>query len=566
MTRKITRMVFLQAAALLCVLALASCSSSYDNRKEGQSFLDQHTAGAVSADTKVMEEVTQDPTELPERFQNPTFLLSETGSFADQEEFSVPVGADISSSRGPVALRDILKRLAVLKRMNVSWAEDVDQMALVDVDIRAEDDFYDAIDNILRQLDYFYEIQGNSIVVKYRDSKTFHIAMPFLNPTFNIGVGGDVLGSQDVKHKMKGRIEIESTSAADSFDVWANIQKNLDEILKIYSETEIADTVDTASLAESSLEGDKTKEKGADTVQKTRIRNKGAHGYYVIDKPVGLITVTAPRTLLGKIENYFDNLKQVLYRQVSIEAKIVEVTLTGDNRTGIDWSNLLGGTIDAAINANVDFQQLNPWYFNPFTNPSDHTLQAYPFTLNTKNFALIIDAMRDQGHVEVLANPKISVMNGQPALISVGKDYKYIESVDSSVNDGVVTLSAETSSVVSGLGMAVVATVLNNNEVILNLTPVTSELMEEIEYEEIGSYGGKVGLPKVAIREMSSTVRVRSGEMLVVGGLIDSNNEFSESKVSGFGDVPGISKLFNRSGNQLTKKEMVILLRPVIIN
>lgn len=513
-----------------------------------------------------MEEVTQDPTELPERFQNPTFLLSETGSFADQEEFSVPVGADISSSRGPVALRDILKRLAVLKRMNVSWAEDVDQMALVDVDIRAEDDFYDAIDNILRQLDYFYEIQGNSIVVKYRDSKTFHIAMPFLNPTFNIGVGGDVLGSQDVKHKMKGRIEIESTSAADSFDVWANIQKNLDEILKIYSETEIADTVDTASLAESSLEGDKTKGKGAETVQKTRIRNKGAHGYYVIDKPVGLITVTAPRTLLAKIENYFDNLKQVLYRQVSIEAKIVEVTLTGDNRTGIDWSNLLGGSIEAAINANVDFQQLNPWYFNPFTNPSDHTLQAYPFTLNTKNFALIIDAMRDQGHVEVLANPKISVMNGQPALISVGKDYKYIESVDSSVNDGVVTLSAQTSSVVSGLGMAVVATVLNNNEVILNLTPVTSELMEEIEYEEIGSYGGKVGLPKVAIREMSSTVRVRSGEMLVVGGLIDSNNEFSESKVSGFGDVPGISKLFNRSGNQLTKKEMVILLRPVIIN
>lgn len=566
MTRKITRMVFLQAAALLYVLALASCSSSYDNRKEGQSFLDQHTAGAVSADTKVMEEVTQDPTELPERFQNPTFLLSETGSFADQEEFSVPVGADISSSRGPVALRDILKRLAVLKRMNVSWAEDVDQMALVDVDIRAEDDFYDAIDNILRQLDYFYEIQGNSIVVKYRDSKTFHIAMPFLNPTFNIGVGGDVLGSQDVKHKMKGRIEIESTSAADSFDVWANIQKNLDEILKIYSETEIADTVDTASLAESSLEGDKTKGKGAETVQKTRIRNKGAHGYYVIDKPVGLITVTAPRTLLAKIENYFDNLKQVLYRQVSIEAKIVEVTLTGDNRTGIDWSNLLGGSIEAAINANVDFQQLNPWYFNPFTNPSDHTLQAYPFTLNTKNFALIIDAMRDQGHVEVLANPKISVMNGQPALISVGKDYKYIESVDSSVNDGVVTLSAQTSSVVSGLGMAVVATVLNNNEVILNLTPVTSELMEEIEYEEIGSYGGKVGLPKVAIREMSSTVRVRSGEMLVVGGLIDSNNEFSESKVSGFGDVPGISKLFNRSGNQLTKKEMVILLRPVIIN
>jgi general secretion pathway protein D/MSHA biogenesis protein MshL len=157
-------------------------------------------------------------------------------------------------------------------------------------------------------------------------------------------------------------------------------------------------------------------------------------------------------------------------------------------------------------------------------------------------------------------------MNGQPALISVGEDERFIESIESSVDDGVITLSATTSSVVSGLGMAVVATILNDNEVILNLTPVTSELLEEIQYEEIGNIGGKVGLPKVAIRQMTTTVRVRSGEMLVVGGLIDSSNEFSEHKVSGLGNIPGISKLFNRSGNQSVKKEMVILLRPVILN
>lgn len=546
---------------------VASCSSGYDQRKEAQSFLDQQTAGAVSAESKLMDEVVQDSTELPARFQKPTFLLSESGSFADQEEFSVPVGADISSNRGPVTLRDILKRLAVLKRMNVSWADDVDQMALVDVDIRAEDDFYVAIDNILRQLDYFYDIKGNSIIVKYRDSKTFHIAMPFLNPTFSIGVGGDVLGSQDVKHKMKGRIELENTSSSEnSFDVWGNIESNLDVILKIYSETEVVDTVDTAAANEETVEGEMESETTSATVEKTRTRNQGALGYYMIDKPVGLVSVTAPRSLLGRIESYFTNLQKVLYRQVSIEAKIVEVTLTGDNRTGIDWAALLGGTIDAALAASIDFQQLNPLYYNPFTNPTSHTQINYPFTISSKPFALILDLMEQQGHVEVLANPRISVMNGQPALISVGEDERFIESIESSVDDGVITLSATTSSVVSGLGMAVVATILNDNEVILNLTPVTSQLLEEIEYIEIGNIGGKVGIPKVAIREMTSTVRVRSGEMLVVGGLIDSNNEFSENKVSGLGDIPGISKLFNRSGNQVTKKEMVILLRPVILN
>lgn len=568
MTRNIMKRLYLQAATLMLAMTLVvSCSSSYDQKKEAQSFLDQQTAGAVSAESKMMDEVMVDSSQLPSRFQKPTFLLSETGSFADNEEFSVPVGADISSNRGPVTLRDILKRLAVLKRMNVSWADDVDQMALVDVDIRAEDDFYLAIDNILRQLDYFYEIKGNSIVVKYRDSKTFHVAMPFLNPSFSIGVGGDVLGAQDVKHKMKGRIELENAgSGEDSFDVWANIEANLGEILKIYSETEVVDTVDTKAINEITAASDMEGNTTSATVEKTRTRNKGALGYYMIDKPVGLVTVTAPRSLLGRIENYFTNLQKVLYRQISIEAKIVEVTLTGDTRTGIDWSNLLGGSIEASLTAAIDFQQLNPWYFNPLVTPSDHTLQGYPFTINTKSFALILDLMEEQGHVEVLANPRISVMNGQPALISVGEDERFIESIESSVDDGIITLSATTSSVVSGLGMAVVATILNDHEVILNLTPVTSELLEEIQYEEIGTSGGKVGLPKVAIREMTSTVRVRSGEMLVVGGLIDSNNEFTENKVSGLGDIPLISKLFNRSGNQKLKKEMVILLRPVILN
>lgn len=556
-----TKFRFSFYSAIVCLLLFAvSCSNSYDNREQAENFLDKHTAGAVSSETKVIEEMDRDTGELPKRFQSPSFLLEESGSFAGSTTFSVPVGADISSNRGPVMLRDILKRLAVLKQMNVSWADDVDQNALVDVDIRAEDDFYAAIENILRQLDYFYEVQGNSIVVKYRDTQTFHIAMPFLASTYNSGVGGDVLGSQDKKHKMKGLIEIVTSGATeDSFNIWANIQTNLDALLQVYAETEIEDSVDINEPMVPPIAEDATVD-NVTVKEKTRISSQGALGYYMIDKPVGLITVTAPRTLLTRVDAYIEELKKVVYRQISIEAKIVEVTLTGDNSTGIDWSGLLGGSIDSAVTGIVDFQQANPLYY------ANKALQAYPFTLATKSFPLIIDAMKEQGHVEVLANPRVSVMNGQPAMISVGKDYKYIESIESSVDDGIITLSVETNSVVSGLGMSVVATIMNDNEVILHLTPVTSELMEEIEYEDIGNIGGKVGLPKIAIREMSSTVRVKSGEMLVVGGLIDSNNEYAENKVAGAGDIPGIKKFFGIAGNVYTKKEMVILLRPVIIN
>jgi len=140
----------------------------------------------------------QEPGQLPIRFQQPAYVLKESVSaqmdLSNAAALKIPVGADISSTTGPVPLRDILKRLAALKKMNISWASDVDQHALVDIDIRAEDDFFEAIDNILRQLDYFHEVKGNTIVVKYRETRKFQVAMPFMKSTYNTAVGGDVLG------------------------------------------------------------------------------------------------------------------------------------------------------------------------------------------------------------------------------------------------------------------------------------------------------------------------------------------------------------------------------------
>jgi len=112
-------------------------------------------------------------TALPVRFQQPSYILgdseSDSGLILEGEDIRIPVGADISSTTGSVSLRDIVKRLADMKGMNVSWASDVDQWAQVDVDIRAEDDFFKAIDNLLRQTDYFHMVEENTLVIKYQD-------------------------------------------------------------------------------------------------------------------------------------------------------------------------------------------------------------------------------------------------------------------------------------------------------------------------------------------------------------------------------------------------------------
>ncbi|MBU0968208.1 MAG: type II and III secretion system protein [Proteobacteria bacterium] len=444
-----------------------------------------------------------------------------------------------------------MKKLAVLKGMNVSWANDVDQGALVDVDIRAEDDFFESIDNILRQLDYFHEVKGNSIIIKHKETKKFHVAMPFMSPQFNLGVGGDVLGGNNVaSHEMTGKIQITSQPEnANSFDIWANIRQNLDQILDIWTTEEVV-TPPAAPAGQQMLAG-------VETAQPAVVSNrKPGKGYYTIDKPVGLITVTAPRSLLEKVSNYIENLKKELYKQVSIEAKIVEVTLSADNRTGINWEDLLQNPSNP-FSLSLDFQKLNPAY--PGT-------QNKFLTVKTQNFALILDAIEEQGHVEVISNPKISVMNGQPAMISVGSTLTYIDNVDATVQDGVVSYSVETSSVMSGLGMAVIATIIDDNEVILTLTPVTSKVQTPIQYKQFGTAGSEVGLPEVDIREMTTLVKIKNGEMLIVGGLIDSTSDYSEAQIPGVGDLPGVAgKLFGESGAIKERKELVILLRPVVL-
>ncbi|MCB2183476.1 MAG: type II and III secretion system protein [Desulfobulbaceae bacterium] len=544
----------LGSIALFCVFLLfflSGCTKTepvYRGEQEAQDFLDKHTADAVNADAFDMGPKSEEKVvALPARFQNPTFLLAESDS-AESDEFAIPVGADISSTTGPVSLREIMKKLAVLKGMNVSWASDVDQGALVDVDIRAEDDFFEAIDNILRQLDYFHEISGNSIVVKHKETKKFHIAMPFLAPEFSTGVGGNVLGGSGAVHEMSGTIQVDNKAESDtSFNIWSNIQKNLDQILDIWTTEEVVTTPPPQDTLGA------TGEEGSTVVT----NRKPGKGYYTIDKPIGLITVTAPRDLLAKVESYIENLKEELYRQVSIEAKIVEVTLEADNRTGIDWEDLLQNSSNA-FNFNMDFQKLNPAYRTVGT-------QNKFITLNSMNFNLILDAIEEQGHVEVISNPKISVMNGQPAMISVGETLTYIDNVTGNVEDGVITYSVETSTVMSGLGLAVVATILDNDEVILNLTPVTSQVQEPIEYRQFGA-GSEVGLPQVKIREMTTLVRIKNGEMLIVGGLIDSIKDYSESQIPNLGDLPGPGgKLFGNSGTAKSRKELVILLRPVVL-
>jgi general secretion pathway protein D/MSHA biogenesis protein MshL len=182
------------------------------------------------------------------------------------------------------------------------------------------------------------------------------------------------------------------------------------------------------------------------------------------------------------------------------------------------------------------------------------------------SFPDFIKALQSQGTTSILSNPKISVMNGQPALISVGKNVTYIDSVEAKVSDtGQVAYTISTDSVLSGIGLALSAVVKRDNEIIMNLVQITSELTEPIEYKDFGL--GTVGLPVVNMREMNTTVKIKDGSMLVVGGLISELEETEgENFLPGTEDIPVLKYLFGYEEKRKIKRELIILLKPRIIN
>ncbi len=573
------RSTFTTCLGILLLLSLAACSGKEQSTAK-------KTAPAPTLAEKVQAQAAQKPVQLPVRYQKPTFVApSETADASlgeDSEEYTLKVGANISSTRGPQPLWDILKRLARLKGMSVSWASDVDQNVLVDVNISADDDFFKAIDNLLRQVDYYHEVQGNTIVVKYKDTRKFYISVPYMKGSYTTTVGGNYLTNRDAANGTEGTVKI--TSDDNAFDVWENIQSNLDTIMEQWATRETtpsADTTDTETGAGAAA-APQTDNQAAETTPQATRRIAQGQSYYTIDRSIGLVTVTAPRPLLEKIGYYLKNLKKELYRQVMIEAKIIEVYLQDNSKIGLDWSSVLkdfrlGGTVTFGGPGGQIYptQKKSVW-----GDGSDGSYKpgegndVIPFVskvvMAPANFNVMLNALNEQGDAHVLSNPKITVLNGQPAIISVGKDIAYIKTVTKNIDSGTnnnssITYTAEVDNVVEGIALGVMASIIDDDSVILHLTPVTTDLLDDkIEYRQFGD-GLEVGLPRVGIREMSTMVEVHNGEMLIIGGLIDKVEGKQGKFAPIVGDIPLIKYLFGYEEKRMEKRELVILLTPRII-
>lgn len=295
---------------------------------------------------------------------------------------------------------------------------------------------------------------------------------------------------------------------------------------------------------------------GTTVVRRTTFREAAS----VISSPeTGIISVRATSRQHEKIQEYLDNIMASARRQVLIEATIVEVGLSSGYSQGIDWSRLRTD--------NSGFQVKGTAAGSASINPSTPFVLSYLNKNTPLNINMTLNLLESFGNVKVLSSPKISVLNNQTAILRVVEDFVYFK-VDSSqtvvVNAGPQTSVTTTPQTVSvGLTLAVTPQVSENDTVILDVRPtITSISALVLDPNPLLTIQNKV--PQLRTREMESVLRVSSGEIAVLGGLMEDSLDNNTNRIPGLGQIPIVGEIFTNRANSTRKTELVVFLRPTV--
>jgi MSHA type pilus biogenesis protein MshL len=463
------------------------------------------------------------------RRERPVAPLPEAPDFRPVTEDVSPLNThivDVIARNTP--LREVLHVIAQATSLNYVMERDVSPDAPINVTLRSVT-AENALRTILASVDYFYAIKDNTIVIKTRDTKIFELGHPPMMQSYSVEVGGDILGAATAgggsggsagsgggSSTVKGSVSQTIRTDPLAYDFWTGIEKSIENIIGAAETRPVSD--------------------------------KGV----AINRLAGTVMVTANMQTLRRVEDYISAVKRIMNRQVLIEAKIIEVNLAEAFKFGIDW-NYISGDLNVST--------------NQFANVIPGTSPNFRLAVTGSRFSGILRALEQQGNVRILSNPRINVMNGQTALLTVGQNESFISKVESTTTAAagsapITTFTVETSSVLSGMMIGMLPTVNELGEISITVTPITSNLVS-LKEQSIG--GTTISLPIVDLRELSTTVKVRDGHTIILGGLIAKKEALNDDQVPILGNIPGLGIFFKSRDKQQVRNELVIILQPMLV-
>ncbi|ACM93393.1 type II and III secretion system protein [Nautilia profundicola AmH] len=267
----------------------------------------------------------------------------------------------------------------------------------------------------------------------------------------------------------------------------------------------------------------------------------------IIDKNSGLVTVTGDRNQIEEIDRYINDLNNRLHKEVLIDVKIYSVTLSSSHKTGIDWSQLSLSLADKSV---------------PITASNIIGANAV-FKEATFNVGGLLNFLAQNGNVNSISNPKIVTLNNQKALIKVGDTiyYKYASEITTD-NNGNPTTEYTIDSKFVGVLLDITPQISDNGEIILSINPRISAFKDATQLSNVN----RDMPPDTQDNTMISVVKLKDNDTLVLGGLITDDKQLKVNGVPVLKEIPIIKYLFSSREEITTKKELVFVITPHIID
>ena len=277
-------------------------------------------------------------------------------------------------------------------------------------------------------------------------------------------------------------------------------------------------------------------------------------GSFSINSLSGVITVTDRHGYVLKIADFIDRVSRNIVRQIDLEVEIYEVKLSEQNKLGINWSRV-SENLDTTFTGGLIISEPR---FGTFPGSNSISISH-----NRGGTSAVLEALQEQGELRVVSKPRLRTLNNQPAVIRVGQDlpvfFQTITTTPS--NPPVITTNEEVKIVTIGTVLSVTPQISAEGVITLDISPSVSRLVRN----EISAVTG-ASAPIIDIRQASSIVRIRDGDTIVMGGLVQDGSTETVRKIPILGDIPIVGRAFTATFSTEDKTELVIFLTPRIID
>jgi len=425
--------------------------------------------------------------------------------------------------------------------------------------------------HILEAFDLHGEVRGKTLYVSLMSEKVFDL--DFLNTRMNVDIssGGNVFGESGGSSGGGGGSSSGGSSGGGGSNALRSnfsLSGGTGEQTGVYEQLEKALKSILGEQNQTKAKNDRKFEDKPETI-------------YTLNPSSGTLFVRARPSEMKSVERMISSYRNVMGRQVQIDAQLIDVQLNDNFEFGVDWNilrdNLAGIigdsplTLSSASGPIPGGSGMPPRTVTiPGQTIGNATGRAIGVGYATDSFSVAVNMLRGFGNVKILSNPTIRSRNGSPALLSVGTNIRFIASTTTTVSNpggGASTTSsnAETDSLFSGIVVGVVPFIREDGTVELLVHPMQSDVdPNSLQLVDAGG-GTRVTLPVTNFKGMTTTLNIKDGDTVMIGGLINQQVGTSHNGVPGLSDIPLLGKLFDKTSDTHNSRELVMVIRVKVL-